>query len=77
VIVQYLFSVNPLINPRGACFFEYPTSRSRTLILKNRTVRESEGVVVAGVDWSGGSTKCCAPTYVITHVSTFNICLAS
>lgn len=51
MIVQYLFSLNPLINPRGACFFEYPTSRSRTLILKNRTVRESEGLL--SLEWTG------------------------
>ena len=70
MIVAYLFSLNPLINPRGACFFEYPTSGSRALkLLKNRTAWESGGVV-AGVEWG---LKKILRSNLLTHVSTFNI----
>ena len=50
VIVPYLFSVNPLINPRGTCFFEYPTSGSRAWMdIKNRTAWESGRAALGGV----------------------------
>ena len=50
VIVPYLFSANPLISPRGTCFFRVSDLWVKGLDIKNTTACESGG--------SGAEVEC-------------------
>lgn len=51
MIVPSLFSVNPLINPRGTCFFRASDLWVKGLDIKIRTAWESGGSGAA-VEWA-------------------------